>query len=397
MHIGYVHSTPFPAQAANAVQVAQMCRAFASLGHDVTLFIPRAPEYSSDESALHAARSSFGDPLSFHIHFVEQQRWKGGLTVLGSLQSTVNELKKHRLDLIYSRNPWSVEFLPRIGVPFIFEIHEERVHLRSGLLNFFLRNHIVRASQKPTCRKIVTISAALANTWEAFGIQREKILAAHDGVDLMLFQNDLTRETAREKLIGSGIPAAELAGTVCVYTGALREDRGVDLMLKAAARAKDISFFFVGGSDAEILRGKLSADLLKLKNVHFAGRVPHQDVPAWLSAADLLLMMWTWKTPTIRGASPMKLFEYMAAQRLIVGPAFPVVSEVLQNDVDSVLFQPDDLAAFCAAIDHARELLKNGQAATLARNARRKVEQKFTWNTRCADILTAAGFAPTGA
>ena len=38
MRIGYVHSTDFPTVDANVVQVVQMCRGFASFGHEVTLF-----------------------------------------------------------------------------------------------------------------------------------------------------------------------------------------------------------------------------------------------------------------------------------------------------------------------------------------------------------------------
>jgi glycosyltransferase involved in cell wall biosynthesis len=392
VNIGYVHSTPFPSVAANVVQVAQMCRALATLGHRVTLFVPRAPSFATDDSARLAAHTIFGDTLPFHVHFVERKGWREGLTVLGSLQSTLKELKKYSLDLIYSRNPWSVEFLPRIGVPYIYEIHEERVHIRSALLNFLLRNHIVRAAQKPSCRKIITISAALAETWQDFGIPAEKIYAAHDGVDLELFTNSLDREQARTELANRGIPPAELYGQIIVYTGALREDRGVNLMLKAAARFPALKFFFVGGTDEEISRCKLSADLSRVHNVRFAGRVTHQEVPLWLAAADMLLMMWTWKTPTIRGASPMKLFEYMAAERLIVGPAFPVVCEVLDNDKEAVLFQPDDLEAFVAALHHARDLMDSGAAAVIARNARLKVARDYTWTTRCQNILTAAGF-----
>ena len=47
-----------------------MCRAFRSLGHDVTLFIPRHDEQASDNAARVRAKELFGDPLGFDVVFV---------------------------------------------------------------------------------------------------------------------------------------------------------------------------------------------------------------------------------------------------------------------------------------------------------------------------------------
>ncbi len=382
MRIGYVHSRAFPSVDANVVQVVQMCRAFRALGHAVTLFIPRHADCATDELAHRRARELFGDELGFDVVFVPRRKILGRMEVLGSVRSTLDALKQRPQDLIYSRNPWSVAFLPRTGVPFIWEAHEEHVHKKSKLLGALLRELIVRTSRRRELVKVVAISEALADVWARYGVPRAKLLAAHDGVDLQLFGSPPPQDAARRAL---GIDADK---RVVVYTGALKDDRGIDLILESARRMPDVEYYIVGGNAPEIEHWRNAIARLKLVNAHLPGRVAHQDVPRWLSAADVLLMMWTWRVPTIRVCSPMKLFEYMAAQRLIVGPAFPTVLEVLEDGRDAILFEPDD----ADAMEHAlREGLARCRETDLPSRAYEKVARDYTWEARCQLILDSIG------
>jgi len=376
--LGYVHSVPFPSLDANVVQVAQMCRAFAQCGHEVTLFIPRARRFDSDEAARAAAREFYAGDLPFRVEFVKTVRIFGRLEMLGSVRSTLRAIQRARPDLVYTRNPWTMLSLPRAGVPFVFEAHEERVHLRSRFLDRYLRRAIVRAAREPSCVLVVAISHALRRIWENFGVPSEKLIFAHDGVEIGMFNPEMSAAEARAKL---GLPSAR---PLVVYTGALKADRGVDQMLDAARALPEMELCLVGGKDEEIAFWKSEAQRLRVSNVRFAGRVPHRQIPLWLAAADVLLMMWTWRVPTIRGCSPMKVFEYMAAQRLIVGPAFPTIEEVLENGRDALLFEPDNTAALVSTL---REALARRNDTAMPAAARTKVERDYTWRTRAEKIL----------
>ncbi|MCB9391390.1 MAG: glycosyltransferase family 4 protein [Calditrichaeota bacterium] len=363
---------------ANVVQVVQMCRAFASLGHEVTLFIPKREEFATRDAALARARELFGDSLGFKVVFV--RRWKlfGRLEVLGSVKGTLSALRKYPQDLIYSRNPWSVGFLPRAGVPFVWEAHEERVHDRSKFLDHLLRSLIVKMSKKPELRKIVTISHALADVWEGYGVARAKLFAAHDGVDLDVFGNPPDRSATRKAL------GLDLERRLIVYTGSLKSDRGIEMILESARCLPEADFCIVGGTEEELAHWKAEAARLALSNLRFAGRVAHRDVPMWLGAADVLLMMWTWRVPTIRVCSPMKLFEYMAARRVIVGPDFPTVLEVLEHERDALLFEADNQDAMNAALRKGLEVCDD---LRLPDHAYQKVAGDYTWTARCRQII----------
>ncbi|MBU0509982.1 glycosyltransferase family 4 protein [bacterium] len=380
MRIGYVHSTDFPTVDANVVQVVQMCRAFAVHGHSVTLFIPRASAYPTDDVARTAAREMFGGELPFEIRFVPRVRLLGRLEVLGTVAGALKAIRQADLDLVYSRNPWTVLFLPRTGVPYVFEAHEERIHLRSRFLDSFLRSTIVKNSRKPSCALVVAISKALCGIWREFGVPEEKLLDAHDGVELELFHPSQSREDARRQLgIETTIP-------VVVYAGALKSDRGIDRMIRAAQELPEIEFYLAGGKENEIAHWKTESARIGVTNIHFPGRMPHREIPLWLAAADVLLMMWTWRVPTIRGCSPMKLFEYMAAGRLIVGPAFPTVCEVMDHGKEGILFEPDSQTGLIAAL---REAVTTLGDRTMPEAARKKVAENYTWRARTERILDA--------
>ncbi|MBK6764922.1 MAG: glycosyltransferase family 4 protein [bacterium] len=386
MRIAYVHSRAFPSVDANVVQVVQMCRSFARLGHDVTLFIPRHADCATDDAALTRARELLGSELGFRVVFVPRRKILGRFEVLGSVRGTLEALRQHPQNLIYSRNPWSVAFLGKTGVPFVWEAHEEHVHKRSRVLSWYLERMIVRASRRPELIKVVAISGALAKVWEGYGIPSGKLLTAHDGVDLALFGDPLPKPTARKQL------GLAVDRRVIMYTGTLRADRGVALMLESARRIPEADFILIGGTPDEVAHWQSEAARAGHGNVRFTGKIPHRDVPLWLSAADILLPMRTWQESNVRVCSPMKLFEYMAAKRLIVGPAFPTVLEVIADGEHALLFKPDDIAAMESALRAGLVLVDD---PALPRRAYETVAQRYTWESRCRLILDSLDLQKT--
>jgi glycosyltransferase involved in cell wall biosynthesis len=238
----------------------------------------------------------------------------------------------------------------------------------------------VRASRLPNLHLFVPISKALAQVWQKLGVPAEKIHVAHDAVSLSLFEPMLTIAEARLRL------GLQENRPVVLYAGSLYQDRGLDLLLDAAKALPDYSFWILGGSENDIARSKEAANSAGVTNVIFLGFVAHSRVPLYLFAADVLLMLWTWKVPTISTCSPLKMFEYMAAQRTIIGPAFPTVVEVLEDGVDAILFEPDNLTEMVKAIRRGVEESHRGK---MAEAARRKVEAHYTWEQRCKGILEA--------
>jgi len=82
-------------------------------------------------------------------------------------------------------------------------------------------------------------------------------------------------------------------------------------------------------------------------------------------------------------ASPMKMFEYMAAGRPILSSDLPVIHEVLDEDM-AVFCPPEDLSAWknklSALQDDPAQRERLGQAA-------RSAVKAYTWRARAENAL----------
>jgi glycosyltransferase involved in cell wall biosynthesis len=170
---------------------------------------------------------------------------------------------------------------------------------------------------------------------------------------------------------------------LAVYTGHLYTGRGIELLIDLARKMKDHFFLIVGGSDSDIARFRNETE--GMENLEFVGFKPPALMFTYLRAADVLLMPYS-ETIHVHGggntaafASPMKMFEYMAAGRPILASTLPVLKEVLKDEVNALLLPCDQTNAW---IDALRRLAQQPEFAnSIAQQARLDVEQ-YTWENR---------------
>ena len=87
-------------------------------------------------------------------------------------------------------------------------------------------------------------------------------------------------------------------------------------------------------------------------------------------------------------ASPLKMFEYMAAARPIVATDLPMVRGILKDEHNALLVPPRDAKALRAALQRLAANPKLSER--LATNARSDVAQ-HTWEARARHILANVG------
>ena len=118
--------------------------------------------------------------------------------------------------------------------------------------------------------------------------------------------------------------------------------------------------------------------------LHLIGRVPHEEVSAYVSTFDVALQ--TAATPY---ASPLKLFEYMAYSLPIVAPDQANIREALADGADALLFRAGDAACLAEALNRLAadpELRRRLGAA-----ARKRLEETpFTWTGAARRIAAMA-------
>jgi glycosyltransferase involved in cell wall biosynthesis len=147
-------------------------------------------------------------------------------------------------------------------------------------------------------------------------------------------------------------PAAELESPAFVHVGSLTERKNVVRLADAFATLGRGSLTFVGD-------GPLRAELEGRAGIRVVGRVAHDDVPAWLSAADVVC------GPALIEPFGQALLEGMACGRSVVATRVGGPPEFVPDDA-GVLVDPRDTAGLARALQTAAALPSPNDAARRA-------------------------------
>lgn len=309
-------------------------------------------------------------PLRLGAHLL--QLWSFAVAAL-----TV--VRRWRPNVVYSRDLLPLTVLQLLmGRPacFCFEVHTvPRSRLSAALHRWAARR----------MDAVVAITEGLRRWYLEAGFEPRRIVVAPDAVDVQAFAN-LDKAEARAEL---DIPAN--ARVVC-YLGHLYPWKGVDTLVEAVRFADpQVQWTIVGGVPPDLARIRTAA--AGQPNVHVLGHMPPDRARRYLVAADIAVIPFSARQVIAREhTSPLKLFEYMAAQRPIVASDLPSLREVLHDERNALLVAPDDPRALAGAI--TRLLADTELATRLAQAARLEVESR-TWTQRATAILESLEATPS--
>jgi len=146
--------------------------------------------------------------------------------------------------------------------------------------------------------------------------------------------------------------AAELEHPAFVHVGSLTERKNVVRLADAFAAVGRGSLTFVGD-------GPLRPELAARAGVRVTGRVPHDEVPSWLSAADVVC------GPALIEPFGQALLEAMACGRSVVATRVGGPPEFVPPDA-GVLVDPLDVGELARALEIAASLPSPNPAARAA-------------------------------
>ena len=143
--------------------------------------------------------------------------------------------------------------------------------------------------------------------------------------------------------------AAELDSPAFVHVGSLTSRKNVVRLADAFARLDGGSLTFVGD-------GPLRSSLEGRRATRVVGRVKHDLVPGWLSAADVVC------GPALLEPFGQALLEAMACRRSVVATRFGGPPEFVTAE-SGVLVDPLDVPALARALETAATLPRPNEAA----------------------------------
>jgi glycosyltransferase involved in cell wall biosynthesis len=205
-----------------------------------------------------------------------------------------------------------------LGVPVIIKVHGSDINLMA-------RDPIIRLQLRWAFRRaagVVAVSRALVDRMQELGLQHPHTLLVYNGIDKTVFR-PLDRDAARAML---GLPVSKRR---ILYIGNLKRDKGVVDLLRAfqrlATELPDVDLEFVGAGPAADELGQSIAAAGLAARVHLRGARPHDEMPHWLAACDILCL------PSHAEGVPNVLVEAQASGRPVVASAVGGVPEVVRN------------------------------------------------------------------
>jgi len=141
------------------------------------------------------------------------------------------------------------------------------------------RKMIVWAAQQAA--GIITVSNALKTSLVKLGIEDNRIITLHNGVDLELF-SPIDREEQRK--------AFGLTQFTLLSVGNLVELKGHDLVIKALRNLKGVSLLVVGRGRERDKLESLAKHLNVADRVKFLGSLPQDELRKYYGAADALVL-----------------------------------------------------------------------------------------------------------
>ncbi len=365
MNIVAIAGSTIPSDTANSIQVMKACSALVQLGHNLTLIVP-----DNRQSQIVNLKSHYGLQTDFPIE------WLASSSRRMFTWSSVQRARALKPDLLYTWFPQSAVFGLLYKIPTVFEIHIQP----TGMLGPAWHQAFAKLRGR---KRLASITQALIDVLDRnynIRFKSDEVVIAPNGVELERFASLPDPVTARQKLTFREAPTV-------ICTGHLYAGRGANLFLALAKEIPQAHFIWVGGRPADIETWKQRS---QSGNITFTGFIPNNDLPLYQAAADILLMPYSRSIMGSSGtadsasvASPMKMFEYMAAGRAIITADLPVIREVL-NEKNAVFCEPNVLDDWKLKIELL--LSDDAQRTALGQQARRDV-QGYTWLERGRKIL----------
>ncbi len=177
------------------------------------------------------------------------------------------------------------------------------------------------------------------------------------------------------------------------YVGSLFKGKGIETILKLALRFPDEKFHIYG--DKKTLDKNLLFDKKFFrKNVIFHNFTSYQNVPKILKSTKFLLLPYSNQVlvnskslEVSNYMSPLKMFDYLAAGRVILASNLKVYSHILKNHFNCYLTKRNKEKYW---IQLVQKVLVESNFKDLEKNAI-LTAKKYTWNNRVKKILQYEG------
>lgn len=211
--------------------------------------------------------------------------------------------------------------------------------------------------------QVITTNSPENAAW--LGQGRDDVHCIPNGVDTTFFDPNERRPVPHD--------IQDIPRPIVGYAGKMQEMVDVDLAIATAQALPDVSFVFIG----QQLDEKWMRPLWRLDNVYYLGDKLYESLPSYLSCFDVCSIPYS----PIRqhGVDPIKFYEYLAMQKLVVTTNIGAVSRFAEVPRVCVARTRDE---YVAGVSAFVELVRRGEALPPF-----ALPEECTWRSKADRIL----------
>jgi len=378
MKIIYIVNARIPTEKAHGIQIMKTCEALVTNGINLILVIPKRNNIKDDPFDFYNIKTRFPIKKIWTLDLYKFGYLGFVISALSFALSSFIYLKFQKEDfIIYSRDYDNLSFLgiPFTNKPYFFEIHGPKYKTWSYKLLF-----------KKISGVIFTNNFIKNQIINNFPKLKNKTIIAPNGVDLKKFDIEISKQEAFYKL---KLDSNLINKKILVYTGSFKtmdQEKGLKEIIEAIKilNNPDILFIAVGGKTEDIEYYSKQADNLEIKNqIIFLPHQSQDNLSLFQKIADILIMPFPKIAHYEYFMTPIKMFEYMAANKPIIASDLPSIKEIL-NDNNCFFCKPGDSNDLAEKI---KFVLNNKEIAEKKAQQAYKDSKQYSWDKRTKKII----------
>lgn len=315
------------------------------------------------------------------------REWRETGLLAGRIAEVIEEW---RPDVLHAHSPAlnglaGLRAAQRSNLPLLYEIRAfwEDASIGNGTgsrhsarywMTRILENHVITGADA-----VAVICDGLRRDLLARGVVADdRLVVVPNGVDMALFGTPPARDDVLAAELG--LDAGTAQRPVIGFIGSFYDYEGLDDLIAAMAhlaqRQPQAQLLLVGGGPMEAALKAQAASSPVAANMHFTGRVPHDQVERYYSLIDILA--YPRKAMRLTDlVTPLKPLEAMAQNRLVAASDVGGHRELIEHGRTGTLFRADDPVDCARALG---DLLENRDIWDARRAAARSfVETKRNW------------------
>lgn len=372
MKIVYVNDQIFPSTETDAEQIMQTISTLSENGAEIDLLLPEK-WFSTHKLSIDDLEKHY--QLDLNITLRTQKSLFPSFRFFEKYAhafSVVFDKNVRNADVVYTRNlPTLVPLLLFTKTPVVYETFRpwpDQLFYMKTLFKWINRQKLFLGA--------VLHSHFAKRSYRRIDFNDNKLFVAHNGYNPHHIRPYLSKKEAREKL---NLP---MDSQIVVYTGNVSLKKGIGLLLDMAEALPKTLFIIVGSKkrDAVEIRAE------KIDNVTIIPWQSFKSTVPFLYAADILIIPPS-SAPLQKVGNtvlPIKTFLYLAIGRAIFAPNNPDLTEILADNENAVLVDPDDINC---AIDGIKELLNDKEKIDRIGKNAQEISLNLTYLNRSKTIL----------